>query len=364
MLKSLLLVASLLFASLQTFAQAPAAPTLKVGDAAPALQVKQWAKGEAVTAFAKDKLYVVEFWATWCGPCKTSIPHLTEMQKKFKDVTFIGVSVFEHESDQAKVAPFVEKMGADMDYRVALDDVPEGKKNNEGAMAKNWMIASGAQGIPTAFIVGKDGHIAWMGHPMQMEETLAKVVAGKYDLAAYLKEKADEDALEAASQELGQKLNELMQGQDTKGALAAIDAAIAKTPKLEERFGTYKFKFMLDNKDFTGGYAYGAKLAAGLLKDDAQGQYFMAGSITDPDSKYETLDLKLALKCAQRANEITKGKEPMVLDMLAKVYFASGDSAKAVETQTKAVELVKGSKNEKEFQGRLDEYKAGKPAAK
>jgi hypothetical protein len=231
-------------------------------------------------------------------------------------------------------------------------------------MAKNWMIASGAQGIPTAFIVGKDGHIAWIGHPMQMEATLEKVVAGKYDLAAYQKEKAEQEALEAAQQELGQQLNELMQKEDTKGALAAIDAAIVKTPKLEETFGTYKFKFMLDTKDYTGGYAYGAKLASGLLKDEAQGQYFIAGTITDPESKYETRDLKLALKCAQRANELTKSEEPMVLDMLAKVHFASGDSAKAVEFQTKAVELVKGSKAEKEFQGRLDEYKAGKPAAK
>jgi thiol-disulfide isomerase/thioredoxin len=367
MLKSLLFLASLLLASTQAFAQSPAAPTLKVGDAAPALTVKQWVKGEAVSGFAKDKVYVVEFWATWCGPCKASIPHLTELQKKFKDVSFIGVAVFERDPEQSKVVGFVEKMGEKMVYHVAMDDVPEGKKNNEGAMAKNWMIASGAQGIPTAFIVGKDGHIAWMGHPTvedKMEAALEKVIAGKYDLAAYEKEQAEEAALEAARQELGQKLNELMQGQDTKGALAAIDAAIVKTPKLESTFGTYKFKFMLDTKDYTGGYAYGAKLASGLLKDDPQGQYFIAGSITDPEAKYETVDLKLALKCAQRANELTKSEEPMVLDLLAKVEFANGDSAKAVEFQTKAVELVKGSKNEKEFQGRLDEYKAGKPAAK
>jgi len=152
MLKSLLLFASLAFVSTQASAQKA---TLKVGDAAPAIQVKQWVKGEAVKAFAKDQLYVVEFWATWCPPCRESIPHLTELQKKHKDVQFIGVSVFEHESDQAKVAPFVEKMGEKMVYHVAMDDVPEGKKNNEGAMAKSWMLASGSGGIPTAFIVDK-----------------------------------------------------------------------------------------------------------------------------------------------------------------------------------------------------------------
>jgi thiol-disulfide isomerase/thioredoxin len=359
MLKSLLLVASVLFASTQASAQKP---TLKVGDAAPAIQVKQWVKGEAVASFAKDQLYVVEFWATWCPPCRESIPHLTELQKKHKDVQFIGVSVFEHESDQSKVAPFVEKMGEKMDYRVAMDDVPEGKKNNEGAMAKSWMIASGAQGIPTAFIVDKTGHLAWIGHPMKMEESLEKIIAGKWDLAAYEKQKAEEEALDKAGQELGQQLNDLMQKEDTKGAIAAIDAAIVKTPKLEAQFGGYKFKFMLDSKDLTGGYAYGTKLVGGLLKDDAQGLNMIAWTIVDPDAKYETRDLKLALKAAMRANELTKGAEPNVLDTLAKVYFDSGDSAKAVEIQTKALELVKGTRAEKDFQGRLDTYKAGKPA--
>jgi thiol-disulfide isomerase/thioredoxin len=64
--------------------------------------------------------YVVEFWATWCGPCRVSIPHLTELQKKFKTqgVTFIGVS----DETEDKVKPFVDKMGDKMDYTVAVDD--------------------------------------------------------------------------------------------------------------------------------------------------------------------------------------------------------------------------------------------------
>ena len=69
------------------------AQTLKVGDPAPKIEVKSFVKGEPVKTFEAGKTYVVEFWATWCGPCKTSIPHLSELQKKHPAVTFIGVSV-------------------------------------------------------------------------------------------------------------------------------------------------------------------------------------------------------------------------------------------------------------------------------
>src|SRR5207237_986319 len=142
----------------------PAADNLSVGDSAPKLAVKEFVKGEPVTKFERGKTYVVEFWATWCGPCRISIPHLTELQKQHKNVTFVGVSIWER--DAKKVKPFVEEMGDKMDYRVALDEVPEGGPADQGAMAKNWMSAANQEGIPAAFIINGEGKIAWIGYPM------------------------------------------------------------------------------------------------------------------------------------------------------------------------------------------------------
>ena len=84
---------------------------LNVGDPAPKLAVSGWVKGEKVDQFEPGKTYVVEFWATWCGPCRVSIPHLTELAHKYKDkgVRFIGVNVWEN--DTKLVKPFVERDG-------------------------------------------------------------------------------------------------------------------------------------------------------------------------------------------------------------------------------------------------------------
>src|ERR1041384_829893 len=153
-----------------------------LGDPAAPLVISEWVKGKPVDlAAAKGKeVVVVEFWATWCPPCRASIPHLTEMQKKFKDVRFVGVS----DEEVATVKKFVEKMGDKMDYAVAVD--------KERKTSAGYMEAYGIGGIPHAFIVDKQGKIIWNGHPMSgLEQVLEQVVAGKFDMS---KEKKRADA--------------------------------------------------------------------------------------------------------------------------------------------------------------------------
>ncbi|MFO0895728.1 MAG: TlpA disulfide reductase family protein [Phycisphaerales bacterium] len=154
---------------------ATAADVLKVGSKAPPITVEKWVKGTEVKKFEPGKVYVVEFWATWCGPCIQSIPHLTEIQKTHPEVTVIGVAASERkpatgdDNRYTRLVDFVKEKGDTMDYRVAYDA--------DSSMSKAWMQPAKRSGIPSAFIVGAKGEIAWIGHPSEMDAPLAAALA-------------------------------------------------------------------------------------------------------------------------------------------------------------------------------------------
>jgi len=349
-----------------TVATRVGAQTLSIGDPAPKLEVKSFVKGEPVSEFEPGKNYVVEFWATWCGPCRTSIPHLTELQKKNSDVAFIGVSVWEQ--DQDKVKPFVEEMGDKMAYRVAMDAVPDKEKANQGSMAKNWMTAAGQNGIPTAFIINKEGKIAWIGHPMSMDEPLEKITSGSWDLKVAREEHRKAIEERAKMQKVQSKFVAALRSGDPKKLVAAVEEIVGEVPSMEAAFGPNKLTALIKLDEQDKALEYAQKLSKSELRKHAQGLNGLAWAIVDPDAgiKPSSKLIELALEAARKADELAHGKDGAIADTLAKAYFDSGDATKALETQERAVRLMKeaGAGAEQGIQGVKDRLEQYKKAAK
>ncbi len=341
---------------------AAAAEELAVGDAAPKFEVKEFLKGQPVAQFAKGKTYVVEFWATWCGPCRMSIPHLTKLQKKYPDVTFIGVSIWERNPDAVK--PFVQRMSEKMDYRVAADKlIPGADEEGKGVMSSTWMDRANLEGIPAAFVVDGNGKIAWIGNPLELEKPLGQIAAGKWDLAVAAADYKKDKARKAHLKQVIAKLGELPPD-DRQGALKIISEAIDQDAELEKNLGRGKFQLLLGLKGRSAdALSYGKKLAE-KFKEDAEQLSDIAWSVVDPEApKASAKLLKFALEVAQLADEVDNYKNPSVAHVLARAYFSNGNVPKAVETEERAIKLAKGSplEGDETMKERLREYKKALP---
>lgn len=204
--------------------------TLTIGSKAPALNIEHWVSDgngafKPVRQFQEGKVYVVEFWATWCGPCVQSMPHLVEVQKKYakQGVQIVSVS----DEDLETVSEFLKRPYA----------APEGEKgpatyaeltsaycltaDPDRSVHAAYMEAAGQNGIPTCFIVGKSGLVEWIGHPMEMDEPLSSVIGDKWDREAHLAKFKKEQEMQL----LMTKLSRIMRTGKSEEALALVEEA-------------------------------------------------------------------------------------------------------------------------------------------
>jgi len=212
------------------FVTCAAEASLTIGDPAPKLQVGKWVQGDPVKEFDTNHIYIIEFWATWCGPCRAAIPHINDVSQKFKDkeIIVIGQDVWDQDE---KVEPLVKTMGDQMTYRVALDDKSQ---ETNGFMAINWLKVADQRSIPATFIIDQRGRVSWMGSPYAVTPELLYELLHRFDTPqAHAKFETQKQEVEKWIK-LNQRLDEAIEQKKWDDAESALDEIDKMLPQLRD----------------------------------------------------------------------------------------------------------------------------------
>lgn len=359
-LGKLTLLAALCLLGSNCFAQGV---SIGLGDKAPQLKYSKWLKGTPIKEYQKGRLYLFEFWATWCGPCIGSMPHLSELSKKYKnEITIVGVNIWEgsHGNDSKpysfylpKVTKFVNQMGDKLAYNVVMD-------NDAQFMGNNWMKAAGQSGIPCTFVV-RDGQILWIGHPIELDSLIQVILKGQYDVAAakksFEKKEAESDSLTKPFTALYTAYDSAVKNKEYDKALHLADSGIANMPSFAGTFGFFKFQVLLDHFSQDSALAFAKRWQA------TKPGY--VGSTAAVISRKEGLSKEFYLYAIDLNKQLMAENANMppsfCYNEMAGAYAHMGDYKTAVETQQQAVNSAKQSLKEGKFPGfimqsTVDEY--------
>lgn len=302
-------------------------PSLKVGDMPPALQATKWLQGKPVEQFEKDKIYVVEFWATWCGPCIAVMPHVAQLQKEFRDagVTVVGFTAKDPNNTAEKVAEFVSKRGKKLGYTFAFAD------NRDTYEA--YMKAAGQGGIPCSFVVGKDGKIAFIGHPALLDEVLPKLTAGTWDSVEGAKEVAKADAE-------FDKVFAAVAGDDIEGGLKAFAEFETNRPRMARSayLVAPRLSLLIRAKKFEDARVLAERVIAEAA--DQEDPYLLkqvSAALRTPAARAEKSLAVQAVAAAEAMLKLAGDKDVDALLAVADSQGAAGNSAKSQEFGRKAV---------------------------
>jgi thiol-disulfide isomerase/thioredoxin len=265
-------------------------------------------------------VFLIEFWATWCGPCRISIPHLAELHKKLaKDgVVIIGMS----NEDADAIDKFLKKPKApEMPYHVGADD--------DNATSEAWM--EGVQGIPHAFLVDKTNTVVWSGHPMEptLEKSLKDVLAGKFDVT---KAKAAQ-ATAKKYEELMAQAREAADKEEADKLFKLLDQLIELKP--EEAMPYLMKRHFLDEFHRASEIpAWDAKMEAALKDVEAGLKQLVEFQLEQP---MDQRNAGMLYRSITRALQLNKEEDAELLVLWSRVQLEMGQLDAAIGSMEKAV---------------------------
>lgn len=321
---------------------------LRMESPAPALEVKDWVRGQPLANFQPGKVYIVDFWATWCGPSVSAMPSLMQLQEKYKGsgVEIVAVAADEEAATADEVGAYLDAWFTDkfpkLNFRIGLDCT--------GEMKKLWMQASSSLGIPSSFVVDRDSRIAFIGHPAELDDVLPKVLDGSWRTSDQAKT-ADRERIARGREEVFLfKVSQAIKMEDWKTALSVIEEAIALMPDSIQLRAAHADTLLHKMRDMHTGLPVLRQLVRDAIDRNAENWLLGAmNQLSNPAYDYtgfpsverfamgkELSEHILALK------ELKDDVKAYSYQLVARYYYESGNKARAEELLALALKLVDG----------------------
>lgn len=320
-----------------TSAQADDTPKMTIGSKAPPIEIEHWFSTgdfDKVSRLRPGKVYVIEFWATWCPPCRKAIPHIAKLQEKFAsyDVQIISVT----REDVETVEKFLEKK-IPGDSKKTFRDITKTyclASDPDKSVTRDYFYAAQQTGIPTAFIVGRTGRVEWIGSPFSLETPLAQVVQDQWDRTKFKTSFETKRRLKSEKSNLSKLVKDEKYAEAAKyigTTLKNYSGTARKQKKIEQ------FQMML-----LGQMANSEKQYKKLTREFKDAPVLLnsaSWSVVEAKQKDDKVPASL-VRAARKAMERSVKSEPSAaaLDTLAHLYHLEGKLAKAIDAQVKAVE--------------------------
>ncbi|MDE5446272.1 redoxin domain-containing protein [Bradyrhizobium hipponense] len=316
---------------------------------APSLKVENWLRGEPLTNFEPGKLYIVEFWATWCGPCVGMMPHLIELQAKYKDEGLEVVGIADREEAptadeaRAKLDAWLTEKFSNLNYRIGFDST--------GEMKKLWMDASSSLGVPTSFVVDRDGHIAFIGHAIHIDDVLPKIInctwrSSDEAKAADAKRIAENQRV-ARELSIRRTIRLAIKAKDWPAALSAVEGGIATMPDNLAFREIHADLLLHKMRDTATGFQVLRQLvrdAIGKQSEAVYGLNIVMRQLFDPDNDRAYLPRAERFAIARDVSEhilnsvqASGGLNFASYRVVAQYYYESGDKQRAIELIERAM---------------------------
>jgi thiol-disulfide isomerase/thioredoxin len=334
-----------------------AVSALNVGDKVPEIAVDKWYNKppQLIKESKGKKVFLVEFWASWCKACLPSVKFLNQIQKKYKDKELVIVGITAEKKDD--IMSFIREHN--ISYSIGFD---------EGEIIISKYVSEN-DGIPVAFLIDREGEIVYKGHPMQMGKILVQVLNGTYNkedreklmflLTLFKKQLKNFELMKAS--ETAEKIlylspdnKEAMQfrlmafekmGQTT-AAVSFLESLISKFP---DHDNLYFLKLALLQELTPEKVKSFSEKIIEKFKDSPDILNTLAWELLD-NGNFGTQQIDTAFKAAELAvKTIEKDKDydkPLLaasLDTLARCYYNIGLLEKAIKYQAESLSYAKNS---------------------